>query len=180
MEVGNLERLHRGPRDEFLAHVDEAKRLTQETLRTVRRMAMGLRPAMLDDSGLGPAVRYQAREFSRHSGIPATVEIIGNLERLPDAHRTCVYRVVQEALTNCARHAHANNVTIVLKGVEDTVYLSVEDDGVGLNDPGSSGLGLIGIGERARELNGKVQIRPGASHGTMLCVELPLPLDAAV
>ena len=175
MELGSVERLHAGSRNEFLAHVGEAKRLTLETLKTVRKMAMGLRPAMLDDSGLGPAVRYQAREFSRHSGIPATVEISGSLDRLPDSHRTCIYRVVQEALTNCARHAHARNVRIVIVGYRTTVSVRVEDDGVGISDVTTSGLGLVGIGERTRELKGTVEITSKAHHGTSLRIELPLP-----
>jgi signal transduction histidine kinase len=180
MELGNIERLYPAATPEFAHHVDEAKRLTQDTIKTVRRMAMGLRPAMLDDSGLAPALRYLAREFSRRHGIPAVVEIRGNLGSLPDAYRTCVYRVVQEALTNCARHARASNVRITLEEETTRVTLRVEDDGVGLSKRVSSGMGLIGMGERARELLGTVTLTPGNPHGTVLRLDLPLPLKAAV
>jgi signal transduction histidine kinase len=177
MEIGNIERLHLGSTLEFAIHIDEAKHLTEETLKTVRRLAMGLRPAMLDDSGLAPALRYQAREFSRRTAIRIVVEIKGALENLPDAHRTCIYRVVQEALTNCARHATAKNVRIAVNGDEHRVALRVEDDGVGLADSSPAGLGLIGIGERVRELKGSVSLRPGVNFGTILAVELPVPVN---
>jgi signal transduction histidine kinase len=174
IELGNLEQLRDGSREEFEGRLEEAKRLTQDTMRTVRQLAMGLRPAMLDDSGLAPAVRYQAREFSRRSGIPVTVDIEGTLDHLPDAHRTCVYRVVQEALTNCARHAKAENIRIVLHGGEKRVSLAVEDDGVGLRELSTSGMGLIGIEERARELGGRVHIDSQVNRGTLLQVDLPI------
>lgn len=174
LELGNLEQLRTSSNGEFGAHLEEAKRLTQDTMRTVRNLAMGLRPAMLDDSGLAPALRYQAREFSRRSGIPVSVEIDGDLDHLSDAHRTCVYRVLQEALTNCARHAKAENIQITLNGRQDKVSLAVQDDGIGLRDASSSGMGLIGIEERARELGGRVRIESGANRGTLLWLELPL------
>ncbi len=174
IELGNIERSRTGPPSQFLHHVDEAKKLTQDTLKTVRDLAMGLRPAVLDDSGLAPAVRYLAREFSRRSGIPATVDIDGSVDHLSDAHRTCVYRIVQEALTNCARHAHAKNVHIRVAGNQDSLSLRIEDDGVGIREFSSAGLGLIGIGERTRELHGSMQIAPGAAKGTVLKIDLPL------
>jgi signal transduction histidine kinase len=174
IELGNLEQLREGPQDQFRQRLEDAKKLTQDTMRTVRQLAMGLRPAMLDDSGLAPAVRYQAREFSRRSGIPVTVDIEGTLEHLPEAHRTCVYRVVQEALTNCARHAKAANIRIMLHGGDQRVSLAVQDDGIGLRQASSSGMGLIGIEERARELGGTVHIDSRLNRGTLLQVDLPI------
>jgi signal transduction histidine kinase len=174
IELGNLEQLRNGRQDQFRQRLEEAKKLTQDTMRTVRQLAMGLRPAMLDDSGLAPAVRYQAREFSRRSGIPVTVDIEGTLEHLPEAHRTCVYRVVQEALTNCARHAKAANIRIMLHGGDKRVSLAVQDDGIGLRQASSSGMGLIGIEERARELGGTVHIDSRLNRGTLLQVDLPI------
>jgi len=180
MEIGNIEGLHAGPKGAFAGHVQEAKRLTQETLKTVRRLSMGLRPAMLDDSGLVPAVRYQAREFSRHSGIASAVEISGTMDHLPEAYRTCIYRVVQEALTNCARHAQARNVRIILTGDANAVSLRVEDDGVGMKShENQSGIGLTGIGERVRELHGQVHIDSDLNRGTVLHVDLPLSQSVA-
>jgi signal transduction histidine kinase len=174
IELKNIEQLRDGPRAEFEGHLEDAKRLTQDTMRTVRQLAMGLRPAMLDDSGLAPALRYQTREFSRRSGIPVTLDINGELDHLPDTHRTCVYRVVQEALTNCARHSKAENIRIILHGDKGRVSLAVEDDGVGLSERSSSGMGLVGIEERARELGGRVHIDSDLNRGTLLQVDLPI------
>ena len=175
MELGNMESVITSP-DKLRARLDEARQLNAETIRGVRDLAMGLRPAMLDELGLGPALRWQGREFSRRSGIPVTVQIDGDLEGLPETHRTCVYRIVQEALTNCARHAQAKNIRISIYGRHDWVQLSIQDDGVGF-DPrhaSSRGLGLIGIQERVRELDGKVTVISQPLKGTILEVEVPV------
>ncbi len=103
VELGNLEALRNGASDrQFLEHMEDAKTLAEQTLRAVRDLAMGLRPSMLDDLGLGPALQWQAREFSRRTGTLVQVSLDGLPESLPDGYRTCLYRVVQEALTNCA------------------------------------------------------------------------------
>lgn len=177
MELANLEEIRSTPGEEFPARLKEAKQLVEQTMASVRSLAMGLRPAMLDDLGLGPALEWQGREFSRRSGIPVVVESGGSLDGLPEAHRTCVFRIVQEALTNCARHAHAKNIRIAVHGRQDAVFLSVQDDGIGISraEPSGHGLGLIGIEERARELGGVVTIYSQPDKGTTLRVELPLP-----
>ncbi|MBI5441444.1 MAG: hypothetical protein HY900_09565, partial [Deltaproteobacteria bacterium] len=102
MAIGRLDRMRSGSETDYQAQVAEAKELAETTLRSARDLAMGLRPSMLDDLGLGAALQWQAREFSRHAGVPASVEMEGNLEELPEAVRTCAYRAAQEALTNCA------------------------------------------------------------------------------
>jgi signal transduction histidine kinase len=175
MELGNLESSLDSP-DKLRVRLDEARRLNAETIRGVRDLATGLRPAMLDELGLGPALRWQGRVFSRRSGVPVTVQIDGDLEGLPETHRTCIYRIVQEALTNCARHAQATAIRISIYGRHDWVQLSIQDDGVGF-DPrqaSSRGLGLIGIQERVRELEGKVTVTSQPQKGTMLEVEVPV------
>jgi signal transduction histidine kinase len=178
MELGNLEEFRNSAGNEFENHLTETKAITERTMRSVRDMAMGLRPSMLDDLGLEPALRWQAREFSRHSGIPVSIETGGHLEPLSESVRTCVYRVVQESLTNCARHAQADNVQIILQGNDDRISLVVQDNGKGFDpeDVGGRGLGLIGMEERIKKLGGTLTIssrqREGFS-GTMLEVELP-------
>jgi signal transduction histidine kinase len=131
---------------------------------------------MLDELGLGPALRWQGREFSRRSGVPVVVQIDGDLEGLPEAHRTAVYRIVQETLTNCARHAHAKNIRISAYGRPDWVSLSIQDDGIGFDPEGATtrGLGLIGIQERVRELEGQVTITSQHEKGTMVEVKVPV------
>ena len=112
MELRNLQDLRVAPEELFQEHLEDARRLAEQSLRSVRDMAMGLRPSMLDDLGLGSAVQWQARQFSKHTGVPVNVQIDGPPSQLPDRHRTCVYRLVQEALTNCARHAKARTIQV--------------------------------------------------------------------
>ncbi len=173
MELAGLEPARMSPGEEFSTRLQEAKHLAEQTLATVRDLAMGLRPAMLDDLGLGPALEWQGREFSRRTGIPVEVQVDGVVDELPDAHRTCVFRIVQEALTNCARHARANFVRVMAHGGTGAVLLSVQDDGMGFASMEGRGLGLIGIEERARELGGTVTLDSEPGKGTTLKVELP-------
>ena len=175
IELANLEHLRDGPRSEYRSHLADAKRLTEETLRTVRNIAMGLRPSMLDDSGIVPAVRWQASELSRRTGTPVELQIEGDFDGLGDERRTCLYRVVQEALTNCARHAEATTIQITMQGKKESLCLSIRDDGLGF-DTGRArtGLGLIGIEERVKELGGSLAVRSWPDRGTLLRVEIPL------
>jgi signal transduction histidine kinase len=181
MELANLDTLHDSSPARFRERLKDAKKLNSDTIHAVRDLAMGLRPSMLDELGLGPALRWQAREFSRRSQIPVDVQIDGQVDQLPDEHRTAIYRIVQEALTNCARHAGARQIRISLYGRTDWLSLTVSDDGVGFQQEGraSRGLGLIGIEERARELGGKLTVITQPGRGTILEVELPLPVRGA-
>ena len=175
IELGNLEHLRSGPPSEFASHIADAKRLTEETLRTVRNIAMGLRPSMLDDSGIAPAVRWQAQELSRRTGTPVDLQIEGDFGGLADEGRTCLYRVVQEALTNCARHAAAKTVRITMQGKNDAVSVSIQDDGVGFDTARArTGLGLIGIEERVKVLGGSLAVDSWPRRGTLVRVEIPL------
>ena len=104
------------------------------------------------------------------------------LPELPDGHRTCLYRVVQEALTNCARHAEAHEIRIALHTEAGRLLLTVQDDGRGLagrspldHASNGGGLGLMGIEERVRELGGTLAIRSAAGKGTRLNASIPLP-----
>jgi signal transduction histidine kinase len=175
MELGNLEQLRTEGGSDFTEHLKDAKRLMQDTLGTVRSIAMGLRPSMLDDSGLAPALRWQIREFSKRSGIEVHADIASGLDYIEDFRRTCIYRVLQEALTNCARHSQANNVWVELRERHSVVSLHVADDGVGFAaGDRMPGIGLIGIEERVREVGGRVSVSSRPQHGTRLLVEIPL------
>ncbi|MGH9719171.1 MAG: sensor histidine kinase [Bryobacteraceae bacterium] len=177
IELGNLERAAKDGPGPITAFLQGAKELAERGLQSVRRLAMGLRPSMLDDLGLAPALDWQAREFSRRSGVPVELGLDGQLDNLPDAHRTCIYRIVQEALTNCARHANAKDIRIMLHGNPTSLSLSIQDDGVGFSPAAvrGRGLGLIGIEERVHELGGRIAIRSQPSKGTVLSVHLPVP-----
>jgi signal transduction histidine kinase len=180
MELGNLESAVSAQAD-CRRHLENAKRLNVETLRMVRDLAMGLRPSMLDDIGLGPALEWQGRQFSRQAGVPVAVQVDGNLENLPEEHRTCIFRVVQEALTNCARHARASNIRVSVYGHQNGVNLTVRDDGVGFNPgrPQGAGIGLLGLRERVRELSGTLLVESQIQKGTILTVKLPAHKEAA-
>jgi signal transduction histidine kinase len=177
VELGNLEKLRSGPEEPFRAHMEDAKDLAAHTLQSVRSLAMGLRPAILDDLGLGSAVEWQAREFSRRTGSPVEVRKEDLPDELPERHRTCLYRLVQEALTNCARHAEARRVQISLGTQNGWILLTVRDDGRGLAgplQPESSSLGLLGMEERVRELGGALAIQSEPGKGTLLKASIPL------
>ncbi len=175
IELGNLHSVKSTDEEAFRARVDDAKRLTTVAVRAIRDLAMGLRPSMLDDLGLGPALEWQGREFSRHTGVPAVVTVEGTLDDLPEAHRTCIYRVVQEALTNCAKHAKATNVLVSVLGGGEFVEAVVRDDGVGFDSASrAGGLGLLGIEERVQELDGTLRITSQLGQGTTLCVHIPV------
>jgi len=176
MELGRLESYVLAPPEQFHAKVAEVKEMNSEVVRALKEIASGLRPAMLDQLGLGAAVRSHAREFSRRTGVAAEVRLEGELEAVPEPHRTCIYRIVQEALNNCARHAGARRAVISLSGAQDSVSLTVEDDGAGFDvrKKSNNGLGLVGIAERVRDLSGNLKISSTPGKGTVLEVLLPM------
>jgi signal transduction histidine kinase len=180
MELGNIEAVRSSDSDAFRTRLEDAKRLNADAMRAIRDLAMGLRPSMLDDLGLQAALEWQGREFSRHTGVPASVQVEGDLDPLTDAQRTCIYRIVQEALTNCARHAKASSVLVSLRTEHDGIIVVVQDDGVGFNTriSGRGGLGLLGIQERVQELDGRVRISSEPGNGTTIRVEMPLGVMA--
>ena len=141
----------------------------------IRDIAAGLRPSVLDDLGLGAAVQKQARDFSKRTGIPVSVSVEGVLDVLDDRHRTYIYRIVQEALTNCAKHAYARQIAIVLQRRDEQIGLTITDDGAGFvpMSVAHAGLGLIGIEERVRELGGIVTVQSSPGQGTTIRVTIP-------
>lgn len=172
MELGRIERLS----PSVASGVADCKGLVDEIFLTVRSLSLGLRPSMLDDLGLQAALEWHVRDFMSRSAIKVDLKMAGDFDRLPENHRTCVYRVVQEALTNCVRHADAHHITVHVTSAEGELRLSVSDDGVGLNPAHRGrGLGLIGIDERVKELRGTAIISPDGERGTTVAVRLPLP-----
>lgn len=172
MELGRIERVSPG----LASVVSECKALVDEIFLTVRNLALGLRPSMLDDLGLQAALEWHVRDCMSRYAIKVDLNMAGDFDRLPESHRTCVYRVVQEALTNCVRHADAHYIAVDVKMRDRELQLSVRDDGIGLNPAHRGrGLGLIGIDERVKELHGTVMISPNGARGTTVAVRLPLP-----
>jgi signal transduction histidine kinase len=154
-------------------HVETIKGLVENAVRVVRNMSLLLRPSMLDDLGLVPALKWQARECSKRTGMDVSVAAEFDSDNLPDEYKTCIYRVVQEALHNGARHSHAATVRIKVLQEEDRLLLTIQDDGQGFDAKVTKGLGLLGIQERAATLGGSCDIHSAPGAGTILSVELP-------
>ncbi|MGD2103587.1 MAG: sensor histidine kinase [Anaerolineae bacterium] len=163
------------------AHVRELRDLVDEMMKKVNQLTTRLRPTMLDDLGLIPAVITYADELQRHLPFTVEVEVTGERRRLPSEMETTLYRAVQESLTNVARHSEAQNASVHLDVGKDEVALSVADDGVGMSREcaekamaGGEGWGLAGIHERATLLGGDVYVRSEPGQGTEIEVRLPI------
>jgi signal transduction histidine kinase len=142
----------------------------------VRRLAVELRPKVLDDFGLVPALERLIESFADQTGIVVQLESGLGDERLSAEVETALYRIVQESLTNVVKHAAARSVSIVLARKKDTVAIVIEDDGQGF-DPEHTregGFGLEGMRERAGLLEGKLQIESRVGAGTTIVAEVPL------
>ncbi|VVE03422.1 sensory box histidine kinase [Pandoraea communis] len=145
----------------------------------VRQMAADLRPTMLDDLGLGPAIEWFAQDFARRYGVAIDVTGAHSLPPIPTALATTLFRIVQEALNNVAKHARATSVTIELSCDRD-FRLRISDNGRGLppTRPKPDSLGLISMRERARLFGGALDIRSPADGGTIVTTVIPLPTSA--
>jgi len=166
-----------GPSSEIREHLAAIRRLAENTVNEVRDLALLLRPSMLDDFGLVPALNWHAREASKRTGLNVVISA-DDAADLPDEHSTCIYRLVQEAINNCARHAHARNVEVAVRREPHRVLFTVQDDGSGFDTRFSRGLGLLGMEERVRRLGGHMRIESRPGQGTLVSAELPL-LDLA-
>jgi PAS domain S-box-containing protein len=165
--------------DELRERMTAMSQLIDETIGQVRRISAALRPGVLDDLGLVPALEWLAQEFARRTRTRCSLKTtVGDPPFTRDV-ATAVFRICQEALTNVARHAGASRVEITLDEKGDCLLLTVTDDGTGLKASaveGQASLGLLGIRERARRLGGEVKVTGGKAGTT---VELTLPLDHA-
>lgn len=175
MELASIARMHADAGSDFSARIARAKGTVEQTLRIVRNIAMLLRPSMLDDLGLTPALAWHIKEFSRSTSMEIRSEIDPAADTLPDPQRTCLYRVVQEALTNCARHSGAKHIDISVKVSGDEVLASIRDDGRGFAKSAvkTGGLGLLGMEERVRELRGSVRVISSPGQGAEIQIRIP-------
>lgn len=150
--------------------------LTGRTLEEVRRLSMDLRPAVLDDLGLIPAIRWCVKECAEQKGTEVNFNTTGSLGRLPSEVEIVLYRAVQEGLTNIVRHAQAQRAEINLARGPRAVWLTIIDDGRGFesNDRNSKGLGLAGMQERVALIGGRLQVDSEAGGGTRIFIEIPL------
>lgn len=159
----------------LVGQLQDLRRLAERTVAVVRNLSLLLRPSMLDDLGLVPALQWQARETSRRANI--SVDVSADLpsdHQLSEESKTCVYRIVQETLTNITRHSRATRASIKLSAQpEGTLQLSIEDNGRGFVPGRDKGLGILGMEERIRHLNGTLTIRSDVGEGTTVQVQLP-------
>jgi signal transduction histidine kinase len=171
------------PRDPVLARAQVAnlKELSMRTMTEMRQLVSDLRPAQLDDLGLVPALHWLANEVRDRLHIDVRVQVTGHRHRLAPEIETVLFRITQEALTNVAKHAHAQQAIIQLTFCNDQVELVVEDNGVGMKPEQVNlrqiryqGWGLAGIQERAALVGGTFDIDSAPGHGTRLTVHIPL------
>lgn len=174
------------PTEELRSRLEEIRKLAGGTLEEVGRLARGLHPSVLDDLGFKPAVQKLSRDFSRSHDLKIDI-LVGygsGGERLPLMIETTLYRILQEALTNVAKHSKASTVSVVVEKRASKVSMIIEDDGVGFDVEAmalnrgiteSGGLGLHGMRERASLLKGDLTIESTESGGTSLYVSIPLP-----
>ena len=163
--------------DESRLAVASLRELVVSTLQNVRRLAVELRPAALDDFGLAPALERLVETFRDQTQIAVDFEATLGAERLPSEVETTIYRLVQEALSNIVKHASASRVSVLLTMKNGAVAAVIEDDGRGF-DPatvGDDGLGLLGMRERVGLLGGRLRVESGPAGGATLVAEVPLP-----
>jgi signal transduction histidine kinase len=156
------------------AKVYEIKKLVEDSVGVLRNMALLLRPSMLDDLGLVPALQWQAREVSKRTGVRVRVIAEDVPEDLPEEYNTCIYRIVQEALHNCIQHAAARIVKVTVQQQAGDIMLKIEDDGKGFNAGQERGMGLIEIQERVSYLAGAFRVESEPGSGTVLYATLPV------
>ena len=163
-----------GSRDLLTNQINGLRAIAEQSVQSVRNLSLLLRPSMLDDLGLLPALRWQAREASRNSGMRVDVAADEICDELPDEYKTCIYRVVQEALHNIKRHARAQVVRVNVKQTGESLLLTIQDDGLGFNTS-ERGLGLLGIEERVANLGGSFRVESEPGRGALLAISFDMP-----
>jgi len=159
--------------------LSDSLKLVEETMERIRNVIADLRPPVLDDYGLGVALRWYIERFSERTGVATVLQEEELLPRLPIGIETAIFRIVQEVLTNVAKHAQARQVDIILERMDGLIQLSISDDGVGF-DPKAlrqvkkqPGWGLITIEERAKALGGHISVESMPGRGTRVMVQMP-------
>ena len=173
----SLEVVKRVPPEKAAARLEDAGSMVHELMARVREMSLDLRPSMLDDLGLLPALQWHIRRFSLRTGIHLVLDAPGDHDRYPPEIETAVYRIAQEALTNIARHSGAREAKVTLKADLDRLYVAAEDTGHGfaLDSPlRSRTSGVSGMRERAVLLGGKLEITSAPGKGTRVVATFPL------
>jgi PAS domain S-box-containing protein len=163
-------------REEVLKKIDGMNDLVSETIKSVQTIASDLRPGLLDDLGLVPAIEWYCQEFEKRTGIRCHLKL-DDYESLDENRNLALYRILQEALTNVLRHANAKNINICLVIEQGTIFFEIIDDGTGMKPEiinSKKSLGLIGIRERLNQINGSLEITSTMNKGTRLRIMVPI------
>jgi len=153
------------------------KGVAERSVKSVRNLALLLRPSMLDDLGLTAALEWQGREVSRNSEMEVDVQCENVSDDLPDEYKVTIYRLVQEALNNAVRHSGARNARVCVGQNSHHIRVEVVDDGRGFNPERMRGMGILGMEERVKRLGGTLTIESKPKQGTTLKADLPSPPD---
>lgn len=161
----------------------EVKAIADDALQTVRNLSQLLRPPMLDALGLPETIAWYLKSFSARTGVRTELRQVNQLKRASPEVETCLYRVVQEATTNVARHAAARTCQVTVQQLSESVLVTVEDDGVGFDTHAVArerprGMGLIGMTERVTGFGGRISVDSRPDAGTKITIELPVLVAA--
>jgi signal transduction histidine kinase len=180
IDVSMLEARTSASHPRLHARVRSALNYLDATVKTIRTIINNLRPAVLD-LGLAAAIEWQVAQFRERTGIPCEL-FIGSADlHVDDVRATALFRILQESLTNVARHAHANRVIIELRAEGASLVLRITDDGIGMDrerQRRANAFGLVGMEERVLALNGRFLIRSAPGQGTALSIFIPIEMAA--
>jgi signal transduction histidine kinase len=159
--------------------ISSAQRMVEKSVDIVHRFARELRPTVLDDLGLIPALHAFVKSFAKRTGIRIRLTVFAGVEKLEGTKRTVLYRVAQEALTNVARHAQASRVDLGIQKLPRAVCLTIKDNGKSfqvqrvMHSKRNKRLGLLGMRERVEMVGGKLSVESAPGQGTTICAEIP-------
>jgi signal transduction histidine kinase len=159
--------------------ITSTQRLVEKSVDIVHRFARELRPTLLDDLGLIPALQSFMKSFMEDTGIRVSLKVFAGIEQFDGTMRTMLYRVAQEALTNVARHANASRAEVSIQRLDDTIRMEISDDGQGFAVDGKSSvdkndrLGLLGMRERVEMIGGTFGVESAPGQPTTVCVQIP-------
>ena len=184
LALGNLQTEAKLKPEEVSQTITETRALIEDSIEQVHQFAGDLRPTVLDDIGLIPALHSYMENFTKRTGIQTHLTASKEVESLDESYRTGIFRVTQEALTNVARHAKASQALVDIHKEAKSVSLKIEDDGQsfevldGIRANGNESLGLLGMRERVEMIGGHFQITSGSDKGTTILAHIPLEQSA--
>ncbi len=174
VELGQLSKLVPAQDGLLQGQIARIKSAAETAVKSIRDLALLLRPPMLDDLGLVPALEWQGREISRRCDMEVDVHSKMGSDELAEGVKVCVYRIVQEALTNAERHSGSKHATVSVEHRDGKVRVQIVDDGNGFPADRVRGMGILGMEERAKRLGGSLAIQSAPGKGTTVLAEIPV------